>query len=141
MKPPTTVPISHVLWGGMTRLSNQQLLEITGTGTPMHKLGPGAQAIVVAKRVAKDPLKLAILKAMVEERAGSEFYYMSFKRIAAEANVPEGRVRRRVRHLARLGLTEYQNGLFTEDGVPCGAGYAATSLGAAVVGILSPDEP
>jgi hypothetical protein len=39
-------------------------------------------------------------------------------------------VRRACRSLARKGLAEYHKGLWTMDGVPGGAGYAATMAGA-----------
>jgi hypothetical protein len=52
-----------------------------------------------------------------------------FKSLAAISGLPAATIRRTVRALARKGLAEFERSLWTEDGVPAGAGYALTQMG------------
>jgi hypothetical protein len=63
------------------------------------------------------------------ERYSEDFGYLRFATIAAESGLDPSLVRRTVRSLARKGLAEYSNGLWTDDGTPAGAGYRATKAG------------
>lgn len=57
-----------------------------------------------------------------------------FKSIAVEAEIADIReIRRIVRYLARKGLAEYFRALWTEDGMPAGAGYCITVAGRSAV--------
>lgn len=53
-----------------------------------------------------------------------------FRDIAKKTGLEERKVRCAVRSLARKGLTEYVRGLFDDDGMVAGSGYAATYEGA-----------
>ena len=75
--------------------------------------------------------KLAILKALNE--GGEDFGYFSFKGIAGRSGVPLTHIRRHVRALARAGLAEYGRGLWSDDGMPAGSGYAITKAGRAAL--------
>lgn len=55
-----------------------------------------------------------------------DFLYFSFRPIARSTKLKREDVRRACRSLARKGLTQYCRGLWSEDGVPGGAGYSAT---------------
>jgi len=71
-----------------------------------------------------------ILAALVEEwDSWGESGYFPFKSIANISGVDLKDVRRNVRSLARKGLAEFMKGLVDQDGIPAGAGYAATKKG------------
>ena len=56
--------------------------------------------------------------------------YLSFKGIAYRCEIKNFReIRRIVRHLARRGLAEYGKGLWDDEGMPKGSGYAITEAG------------
>jgi hypothetical protein len=61
-------------------------------------------------------------------------YYKPFAPIARTAGIERNVVRRACRSLKRKGLTEFLAGLWTEDGEPAGAGYAATPAGRELIG-------
>lgn len=69
-----------------------------------------------------------------------DFGYLSFRAIAERSGMEQGHVRRQVRRLARLGLTQFKSGLFTEDGAPYGSGYAITTEGRAALTSGGGDE-
>lgn len=52
-----------------------------------------------------------------------------FRFIAADTKIEIKVVRPACRSLARKGLTEFMRGLFDEDGLTAGSGYAATREG------------
>ena len=63
------------------------------------------------------------------ERYSADFGYLHFSTIATESGLDRSLVRRTVRSLARKGLAEYSNGLWTDEGTPAGAGYRVTQAG------------
>lgn len=62
-----------------------------------------------------------------------DFGCLTFNTIASNSGVERSRIRRIVRHLARKGMTEFHRGLWTEDGMPAGSGYAITAAGRATL--------
>jgi len=54
---------------------------------------------------------------------------VSFALLTLETGFSRQEVRRRVRFLARLGLSEYHKGLWHDDGTVGGAGYCITKEG------------
>lgn len=58
-----------------------------------------------------------------------DFDCLAFDAIASISGVARPRIRRIVRHLARKGMTEFHQGLWTEDMRPAGSGYAITRIG------------
>lgn len=58
-----------------------------------------------------------------------DFGAMSFSGIAELIKLNRKEIRRACRALKRKGLAEFYRGLWTEDGVPAGSGYAATAAG------------
>jgi hypothetical protein len=85
-------------------------------------------------------LQRAVMEAMAAGGASEEqaVYFRTIKHHCAFVDVP---IRRVVRTLARKGLTEYQRGLFSDDGMIAGAGYGFTRLGIEVSAILAAQEP
>ena len=60
-------------------------------------------------------------------------YYFPFRAIAKASGLPQKKVRRAVRSLARKGLAKYARGLWCEyTDRPAGAGYSCTELGCSV---------
>lgn len=57
-----------------------------------------------------------------------DFGFLSFAAIARRG-VPAHNVRRVVRKLARMGITQFASGLWNDDGEPRGAGYGLTDYG------------
>lgn len=55
-----------------------------------------------------------------------DFDCLAFDTIASNSGVDRRRIRRIVRHLARKGLAEFHQGLWTEDMRPAGSGYGLT---------------
>lgn len=75
-------------------------------------------------------------------------HYSSFAPIMRETGLDRATVRRACRSLTRKGYAEYCRALWTEDGEPAGAGYAATKAGASLAiakftekVILHPEQP
>lgn len=58
-----------------------------------------------------------------------DFGCLTFDAIASSSGVARPRIRRIVRHLARKGMTEFYQGLWTEDMRLAGSGYAITLAG------------
>ncbi len=69
-----------------------------------------------------------VLKFLADNFRGEGWAY-SFRPIICETLLPRDRVRRAARALARKGFAAYHRGLWTDDGTPAGAGYAATAAG------------
>lgn len=102
----------------------------------MHRLGVGAEAIVLAKKL-KNKQHIKVLHALAQPRiVRDDFLFSGFVRLMELTGLERRQVRRAARHLARMGLAVYSSGLWSEDGDPAGAGYAATMLGATVSAIL-----
>lgn len=57
------------------------------------------------------------------------FCYLDFAHIAANTQLDRRIIRRACRSLARKGYAEYCKGLWSDDGMPAGAGYSATKKG------------
>lgn len=55
--------------------------------------------------------------------------YVHFAHLTKRTRLNRKAVRRACRSLKRKGLAEYERGLFTADGDPFGAGYAASDAG------------
>lgn len=83
--------------------------------------------------------ELTVLKAygesLEDEEEGSAVY-MDF--IAKKTKLTKKQVKRAVRSLARKGLTELLRGLFDEDGMVAGSGYALTRAGIAYLEKVQP---
>lgn len=62
-----------------------------------------------------------------------DFDILSFRSVAQRANMPQAKVRRAVRGLARKGLAKYCRSSWTDDGEPYGAGYGLTQAGRAML--------
>ncbi|MGO4196872.1 hypothetical protein AB4Z13_16065 [Rhizobium sp. YAF28] len=58
-----------------------------------------------------------------------DFSILGFKTVASRAGLDPKKVRRAVRGLARKGLVEFHRVSWTDEGVPCGAGYGLTKAG------------
>lgn len=69
---------------------------------------------------------LKVLKALEET---SDEWIMPFDPIAHETKLDRRIVRLSCRRLARKGLAEYRKGLWTDEGLPAGAGYMITKNG------------
>lgn len=80
------------------------------------------------KKAALNADEKKVLRALVRGY-WQEASYMHFAHISRRTRLKRKAVRRACRSLARKGLAEYARGLFTCDGDPYGAGYAATSAG------------
>lgn len=100
-----------------------------------HRLGAGAEAISIAKRL-KNKKHIRVLEALADRWGDDGFCFASFDVIAKDTELDRRLVRRTVRLLARKGLAEYAKGLFTEDGEVAGSGYAVTDLGRVVSEIV-----
>lgn len=61
--------------------------------------------------------------------------FLSFAGIA-KRGVPAHAVRRVIRKLARMGITQFASGLWNDDGDPRGSGYGLTSYGRALAAAL-----
>jgi hypothetical protein len=66
-----------------------------------------------------------VLRALPSEGYAG-FGFVSFAYLTRETMLNRRAVRLACRSLARKGLAEYSRGLWSEDGKPCGAGYART---------------
>ncbi len=66
--------------------------------------------------------EVAVLQFLSAHRADEENCY-PFAPIAQRTGLDRRRVRRACRSLARKGLTQFERGLWTEDGEPAGSGY------------------
>lgn len=74
-------------------------------------------------------------RAVLRVLAGiSDGYYKPFAPIARTTGLDRNVVRRACRSLKRKGLADFLAGLWTEDGEPAGAGYAATPEGRELIG-------
>jgi hypothetical protein len=103
----------------------------------MHRLGAGAEAMVLAKKLTNE-FQLIVLKALVSHYDEAEYRFTKFGIIAKETGLPVKTVRRVTRALARKGLAEYST-LFSEyTGLVCGSGYAATAMGKVVLTLKEP---
>lgn len=58
-----------------------------------------------------------------------EWQALSFKGIAKRCDVEPRLIRRVTRSLARKGLAQYERSLWSDDGMPAGAGYRCTQAG------------
>lgn len=58
-----------------------------------------------------------------------EWQALNFKGIARRCDVEPHLIRRVVRSLARKGLAQYERSLWSDDGLPAGAGYRCTQAG------------
>ena len=58
-----------------------------------------------------------------------EWQALNFKGIAKRCDVEPHLIRRVVRSLARKGLAQYERSLWSDDGMPAGAGYRCTQAG------------
>ncbi len=58
-----------------------------------------------------------------------EWRAYSFAGIARRCDVEPHNIRRVTRALARKGLAHYERSLWTDDGMPAGAGYRCTQAG------------
>jgi hypothetical protein len=58
-----------------------------------------------------------------------DFSVLSFGSIATRSGCPREKVRRAVRALARKGLVIFCQSAWSDDGLPCGAGYGLTPAG------------
>jgi hypothetical protein len=106
-----------------------------------HRLGHGAEVIVLAKKFSRASYQqhhkvLATLLECKDERTTEYFTFLNFDQIAERSGVARCFIRRITRYLARKGLAEYGRGLFDCEGCPAGAGYAATKLGRVVSEII-----
>jgi hypothetical protein len=79
--------------------------------------------------VKLNPQERAVLKVLARE-VDSDCNCFPFAPICRITRLNRTAVRRACRSLARKGLAEYHKGLWTMDGEPGGAGYAATMAGA-----------
>lgn len=61
----------------------------------------------------------------------SECGFVGFKPLAAETGLDRRTVRLACRSLSRKGFAKFARGLWTDEGEPAGAGYAATLAGMA----------
>lgn len=87
------------------------------------------------KLTNKDELK--VLRALDAHYDDTwSFGFVSFRTVCKRTKLPRAVVRRYCRSLARKGMAEYANGLFTEDGEMAGAGYSATRAGHVALQIL-----
>ena len=69
------------------------------------------------------------IKVLALLASGSEdFGVMSFAEIANWVRLTHKEIRRACRALKRKGLAEFYRGCWTEDGVPAGSSFGATSL-------------
>jgi len=71
-----------------------------------------------------------VLKALEET---SEEWVLPFDPIAHETKLERRVVRLSCRRLARKGLAEYLRGLWSDEGLPAGAGYRITKEGLAAL--------
>jgi len=70
------------------------------------------------------------IKVLALLASGSEdFGVMSFAGIAEFIKLNRKEIRRTCRALKRKGFAEFYRGCWTEDGVPAGSGYGATTTG------------
>lgn len=83
--------------------------------------------------------ELKALTALYSTWYRGEAWCLYFKTIAEQSGLEPHTVRRTVRSLARKGLAEYQRGLFTDDGMIAGSGYACTKAGADLIESLNKD--
>lgn len=80
-----------------------------------------------SKRLHLDDREQCVVSAMLETHPDTAF--ANFRMLTARTGMDRPEVRRIVRGLARKGLTVYGRGLWTEDNLPGGAGYALTDAG------------
>ena len=98
------------------------------------------------RRLTKEPcsaLEQAILLALPGQRQHPNFgygYFSCLDVIADDAGVDKEAARFACKRLRNKGLAIYKNGLFTEDGEPCGSGYALTELGRDAIAELKGGE-
>ena len=74
---------------------------------------------------------LMALFALHESHGEERCFY--FRSIEEYTGFPRSRVRRAVRRLAKIGLAEFQRGLFDEDGQTAGSGYMLTETAIAAL--------
>lgn len=79
-------------------------------------------------------------KVLEELCVCEEGYCMYFRSIASHTKLEERQVRLACRALKRKGLAEYVRGLFDDDGMVAGSGYAATDAGRKLIEELNPPE-
>jgi len=75
--------------------------------------------------------ELKILSVLNEGR--EDFGYFNFNYLCVETGFNRRQIRLDVRRMARKGLTQYGNGLWTDEGELAGAGYAITPAGRAAL--------
>ena len=86
----------------------------------------------VTLTAALDVMRVAILTALCD--VPHPGWCMGLRGLGVRAmGLPDEVIRAIVRDLRACGLAEYHKGLWTEDGMPGGAGYAITPLGRAVL--------
>ena len=106
----------------------------------MHRLGAGAEVIVLAKFLAhkrRNSIYVTVLKELTDNyNDDTDFFYLNFNNLMPSLNITRTQAKRACRYLKRKGLAQFRIGLWTDDGEPAGAGYAATPLGAAVYAVM-----
>lgn len=78
-----------------------------------------------------------VLAAFVEEHEPGSGIYM--RTIVSATGLDASAVRRATRALARKGLTKLVRGLFYDDGLLAGSGYAATDAGISLIRAAASD--
>lgn len=65
----------------------------------------------------------------ISEIAFHRDWYVPLKPISRATGLSRDMVRALLKGMTDKGLTQYQSGLFNEDGVPAGSGYGLTKAG------------
>jgi hypothetical protein len=81
------------------------------------------------------PQHRQVLEALADLTKPDGEMCVGFGPIAIEVGFDIPRVRRIVRHLARLGRAEFHKGLWDEDWEPAGAGYCITKEGLRLISV------
>lgn len=76
------------------------------------------------------PNDTKVLDALAE-RWSEYFGYIGFAALQSDTGLSRREVRLSCRRLTRKGFAEFARGLWSEDGMPAGSGYAATEAGRA----------
>jgi hypothetical protein len=63
------------------------------------------------------------------KECSEDFSIIGFKTVASRTGLDQRKVRRAVRGLARKGLVQFYRVSWTDEGIPCGAGYGLTKAG------------
>lgn len=106
---------------------NKGLASADGTGLPMNEAVPSSPAVGIPDAVKLTANETEALRGLVGTDRHERF--RTFGGVSSHCELPKHLIRRTVRALARKGLAIYEKGLWSDDGMPAGAGYALTQAG------------